>query len=502
MGATAEVLIIDDEQVIRDGCERALSSEGYAVTQADGGKPGIRLLGERDFDVVLLDLMMPGIDGFEVLGWIQKNRPQLPVVVITGFATVAKAVSAMKQGAFDFVGKPFTPDYIRIVVRRAIEKQRLAAEAEALKKARARDLLAIAEEQSRLKTVFQCMMESVLITNRDGVVVHHNPAAVNVLQLQSDPVIGKPLSASVDDPKLLNMVREAVDEAKGVTREFAPGSISRLWLQAHCSPILDADGEPLGSVTVFEDITTRKQIDQQKSEFVAMVVHELRAPLASVEQMIYAMGASCDRIVGSPCENLHERMTARTRELLQLIANLLNLSRLESESLVVAREPMCGDEILKNVVEVLKPQAEKKNIELAFESAPSAWWFNGDYAYIRSAFMNVVGNAVKYTPENGQVEVRSQMAGGLVNVCISDSGIGIGADDLAHIFDRFYRVSTAATRRITGSGLGLSVVKKVVEAHNGFIDVRSEPGLGTTFTLSFPMVDPPQNGNTPTAAGA
>ena len=171
------ILIVDDEKVIRDGVERALSGREYVIAKAENGERGIELIKEHGFDIVLLDLMMPGIDGFEVLGWVREHVPQTQVIVITGFATVSKAVTAMKQGAFDFVGKPFTPDYIRIVVDRAVEKIRLQAETEKLREERSLSLEAIRNEKSRLKTVFGCMEEAVLITDPDRVVVHHKPGS-------------------------------------------------------------------------------------------------------------------------------------------------------------------------------------------------------------------------------------------------------------------------------------------------------------------------------------
>ncbi len=184
-----QILIVDDEKVIRDGVERALSGKGFTISKAENGERGIEMIKENGFQIVLLDLMMPGIDGFGVLEWIKTNEPQIQVIVITGFATVSKAVTAMKQGAFDFVGKPFTPDYIRIVVDRAIEKISLRAETKKLREERTLSLEAIQQEQSRLKTVFGCMVEAVIITDVECVVVHHNPAAIKLLEIQNDPVI-------------------------------------------------------------------------------------------------------------------------------------------------------------------------------------------------------------------------------------------------------------------------------------------------------------------------
>jgi PAS domain S-box-containing protein len=483
------ILIIDDEKVIRDGVERALAGMGYVFGKAESGEKGIDRIREEGCDIVLLDLMMPGIDGFAVLNWIKENRPEIEVIVITGFATVSKAVTAMKQGAFDFVGKPFTPDYIRIVVGKAVDKLRLQAEAEQLREERTLSLAAINQEQSRLKTVFGCMAEAVLITDREGVVVHHNPAAISILEIQTDPVVGKPLADSIRDDTAVEMVAEAVDGAKVVTREFAPGSISRRFLRAHCSPVKGAGGGILGSVTVFEDISTHKEIDRMKSDFVAMVAHELKSPLASIEQMIHALQVDCQYEALHSCNALHKRMIVRTRDLLQLIENLLNLSKLESGTVVFRLEPVRGHEILEHIIDIVSPQAQGKGLRLVYSPCPEDWWVNVDYDHIRTAFLNIVSNAVKYTPEGGRIEIATSIAGGQARLVVRDTGIGIGAEDLPHIFDRFFRVKGKATRHITGSGLGLSLVKRVVEAHNGFIDVQSEPGVGTVVTLNFPLAE-------------
>lgn len=486
---TVRILIVDDEKVIRDGVERSLSGRHYEIAKAESGERGIEMIEQNGYDVVLLDLMMPGIDGFAVLDWIRENRPTVQVIVITGFATVSKAVTAMKQGAFDFVGKPFTPDYIRIVVGRAVDKLRLEAEAERLREERILSLETIQKEKSLLKTVFGCMVEAVLITDPAGVVVHHNPAAIKMLEIQTDPVIGKALAASISEKTVVQMIQEAIENGRVVTREFAAGTVSRRCLRAHCAPVISSSGTILGSVTTFEDISTLKEIDRIKSDFVAMVAHELKSPLASIEQMIYALQVDCQYEAEFSCHKLHNRMTVRTRDLLRLIENLLNLSKLEGGTVIFNLEPTSGHELIEEIIEVMRPQAEAKQITVSFTPCPEQWLFNVDYDHMRTAIMNIVSNAVKYTPEGGRLDIATSVVGGFANLIFKDSGIGIDPENLSHIFDRFYRVKGKAIRHITGSGLGLSLVKEVVEAHQGYIDVQSSPDQGTTFTLSFPMVE-------------
>ena len=206
--------------------------------------------------------------------------------------------------------------------------------------------------------------------------------------------------------------------------------------------------------------------------------------------MIYALQVGgCAYEGESSCHALHERMVVRTKDLLQLIENLLNLAKLESGTVVFHLEPVRGHELIEKIVDIITPQAEGKGLHIVYRPCGEDWWMNVDYDHIRTAFQNVIANAVKYTPAGGTIEISTSLAGGLASLVVRDSGIGIGKEDLPHIFDRFFRVKGKATRHITGSGLGLSLVKKVVEAHKGYIDVDSELNGGTTFTLRFPVVE-------------
>jgi two-component system phosphate regulon sensor histidine kinase PhoR len=181
-------------------------------------------------------------------------------------------------------------------------------------------------------------------------------------------------------------------------------------------------------------------------------------------------------------------MTTRTKDLLRLIDNLLNLSKLESGTVVFNLEAIRGEEIIRDVLEIAKPQAEGKGIRLGYVPCAEEWFFNVDYDHMRTAIMNIVSNSIKYTPDGGQVQLSTEIFGGFINIVVEDTGIGISREDLPHIFDRFFRVKGKATRHITGSGLGLALVKEVVLAHQGYIDVQSTPQVGTTFILSFPLV--------------
>src|SRR4030043_1216300 len=187
-----QILVIDDEQIMREGCLRILSKDGWEVVTAENGTKGLEeIKGQtKKIDVILLDLMMPGMSGMEVLDHIRTIDSNLLVIVITGYATVESAVEAMKKGAYDFVPKPFTPDQLRIVVRRALEKRTLQKEAEFLRREREKSLRNIATEKSKIKTILNCMGDGVLVCDRDSCIVLTNPAAIRMLKTPESSLLG------------------------------------------------------------------------------------------------------------------------------------------------------------------------------------------------------------------------------------------------------------------------------------------------------------------------
>ena len=183
MSGKARILIVDDEKMIRDGCARLLRKSGHEVALAEDGRKGLELIAGKSFDLVLLDLKMPGLGGMEVLKRIKEQNSALTVLVITGYATIETAVEAMKTGAFDFLLKPFSADGLMIAVNRALDHLRMRTEMEELRQARDRSLKYIADEQSRLRTILNSMACGVLVTDLDKTVVLSNPLAPMMLHL-------------------------------------------------------------------------------------------------------------------------------------------------------------------------------------------------------------------------------------------------------------------------------------------------------------------------------
>jgi signal transduction histidine kinase len=271
-----------------------------------------------------------------------------------------------------------------------------------------------------------------------------------------------------------------------VSQELSLGESGEIFLRAHTAPVQNDLGETMGSVTVLQDISHLKELDKMKSEFIAMVTHELRAPIAAVEQQLTVILNKMAGEITEKQEQLLGRAKERTKGLLTLIKDLLDLSKIEAGKMVQYKEPLHLQEVVQKVVDLMRAEAEAKKLDLQFTAPPQLSLISADRNSMEGIFTNLISNAIKYTPEGGKVWVHLEEEGGFVKATVSDTGIGIKKEDLSRIFDKFYRVKTVETRQIVGTGLGLSIVKSVVDAHLGSIFVESEEGGGTIFTVLLP----------------
>src|SRR3974390_3304011 len=326
MEEQSTILVVDDEKVIRDGCTLALKPEGYRVATAENGQQALELLARENVEVVLCDLKMPGMGALEVMG---EKYPDIPVVIITGHGTVDDAVECMKRGAYDFITKPFRLDHLILCVRRALTKQRLERQARELEEERARNLYSLALEQSRMHTIVHCMGDGVLVTNRDLEVVLVNAALYQLLGLNG-PNPPAPLGDFIQDETLREAIQSLVlsgQEQKSISHELALG---RVHLRALSAAFQGPDQEVLGTVTVFSDVTSFKELDEMKNDFVRMVSHELRSPISAIRLQHTVI---LDGLAGELTDKQRELITraqAKLEGLLELINDMLDVAKMEA----------------------------------------------------------------------------------------------------------------------------------------------------------------------------
>jgi two-component system, OmpR family, phosphate regulon sensor histidine kinase PhoR len=236
-------------------------------------------------------------------------------------------------------------------------------------------------------------------------------------------------------------------------------------------------------------VTREKEIAQMKTDFVSNVSHELRTPLSSIKAYVEMLidGEAQDE---KTRREFYETISSESERLSRLIDNILNISRIESGVVRVVREPVNLTEVVRHVLDVLAPQARMKNIRLADRLVPVTHQVEADKDMIYQAVLNLVGNALKYTPEGGTVSVSTDVdeRRGLAVFEVTDTGVGISPADLPHIFDKFYRVQSH-TKMAKGTGLGLTLVKHIIETvHEGKLVVASETGKGSTFSFELPIL--------------
>lgn len=485
------VLVVDDEQDLRDGSERILTRAGFHVLKASRGDEALEVLPKHKVSIVLLDLKMPGMDGMEVLKHIRALDETILVIVITGYATVETAIEAMKRGAYDFISKPFDPDQLRIVVNRAWEKIYLRQEAEKLEAERKRTLADLDTEKSRVHTIVEYLPNGVIVTNSKGHVVLMNPAFRQLMNLDPGIKTGRPVDSYIPDRGLCNLVME-ISQGKHVDfedipdYEFAIGDDK--YLLARGQPVLGEKRECLGAVINVVDISAMRVLDQLKSEFVAKVSHELRSPLSTIHEQLALVIRDMMEETKEQDQQILARAKEKTKGLISLIGDLLDLSRIEEGLICKDPKPVQIESVLENVVDFLKTQADAKGLSLTLalpqEPLPR---FTADPVALESIFGNLITNAINYTQSGGKIHIQADLAGTNLRIKVADNGFGIADEHLDKVFERFYRVKDEKTRYITGTGLGLPIVKELVDSMGGLIDLESTLGEGTVFTVLLPI---------------
>lgn len=482
----SRVLVVDDEHGMREGCRRILEPEGHHVTTVADAEQALALAETETWDLALIDLRMPGMGGIELLPALRERDPDLVCVIITAYATVETAVAATKSGAYDYLPKPFTPDELLMVVRKALEHRNLVLEARRLEQEAGRSLLQLATERSRLRTIIDCLAEAVLVTNAAGQLALYNPAALRVLGLRALALGEKAETALGTFPALVELLGRAQDCSEDMLSQeinLPGGGV----LRAVVSAIRDEAGACLGSVCLLSDISELRQVERAKAQFVAMVAHELKAPLAAIEGYLDILAGN----IGRPDEAQRAEMLARCRQrtgdLLKLVGDLLDVFRMEQGLAARTVERVALAEVLAEVAQAQEPAAKLAGVTLTLEVPGGLPDVRADRQEMVRLFTNLVSNGIKYNRSGGSVTVAAGVEGQHVRVSVADTGLGIPAAALPGLGSEFYRVKTAHTRAIPGTGLGLAIVKRILEANHGQLQVTSEEEVGSTFTVYLPL---------------
>lgn len=346
-------------------------------------------------------------------------------------------------------------------------------------------------DKQRVESIIQCIGDAVIVTDRHGEVTLANSAAADVFGFGPDGAQRKPLADVLHDETLVRAVRDLSVQSGASRRKFSheieTNGQSRTF-HVTVDRVASSTRETTGVVVVLHDVTREKEIGQMKTDFVSNVSHELRTPLAGIKAYVEMLQDGEAEDEQTQREFLGV-IAGETERLSRLIDNVLNIARIESGVVKVVRVPMELTAVVKELIDVARPEAAGKDVNVVEKLGPIYGQIEADRDMISQAVMNLISNAIKYTPEGGTVTIETAVdEGRSLTFCrVSDTGVGIPPEDVPHIFDKFYRVRSN-NRMAKGTGLGLSLVKEIVETvHHGAVEVHSEVGRGSTFSIALPL---------------
>jgi two-component system phosphate regulon sensor histidine kinase PhoR len=389
---------------------------------------------------------------------------------------LALAADALVQGDYDHrVAVPSrNGDEFAVVARALSEASRRLARGE-------RQLRRTSQTQA---TVLEGMSESVIAVDRNEQVLFANASAGRLLGFRPEKVDGQRLLETVRSHELREVVHQALRSKQLTQCELTWRAGSPRTFDVLATP-LPGDPSP-GVVLVLRDVSEVKRLERMRQQFVANVSHELKTPLSSIKAYTETLlgGARNDPI---HCERFLNRIDEQAGRLQDLILDMLSLARIESGQAPLDLADVSVARVVRRCIADHEPQAVARGVLLEQQIDDPNLRVHADEEALRQILSNLVDNAVKYTPAGGRVTVRCRASGKMVEIAVTDTGVGIPAEHHAHLFERFYRVDKARSRELGGTGLGLSIVKHLCQAMGGSVAVKSELGKGSTFSVQLPL---------------
>jgi two-component system phosphate regulon sensor histidine kinase PhoR len=349
----------------------------------------------------------------------------------------------------------------------------------------------MSKEKDYLQTVLKGMMEGVLVVDGRGRILMVNDALRGLLSLSKDVSDKMPLEI-IRNAELEGAIRKAIQDGENIALELDLDKTGEKTIEVNVVSILpsnkrmDEESEGIrGAIAVFHDITRLKQLEKIRQDFVANVSHELRTPLTTIKG--YAETLLEGALKEDQAFQFVQVIKRHTDRLTKIVEDLLMLSRIETKEFQLKMEAIPLRDFIDDVFEFVKEPAEKKEISLSRNEIPSSLAVQADRDYLEQILINLLDNAIKYTPEGGRVSVSAiEKDSKEIQFSVEDDGIGIPKEDLSRIFERFYRVDKGRSKEMGGTGLGLSIVKHLVQVHGGRVWVESQPGKGSTFYFTLP----------------
>jgi two-component system, OmpR family, phosphate regulon sensor histidine kinase PhoR len=342
----------------------------------------------------------------------------------------------------------------------------------------------LTEERNQSAAVLSSMAEGVVVIGPNQRVVFCNAAFRRAVNIESTAWEGRPVVEVIPNADLLDYIEQMRTGDAPVTSELVVGSVRTKSFAVTVTPIR-SNGAAAGSVMVLHDITELRRLERARRDFAANVSHEFKTPLTAIQGFAETLLSGALEDKENSRRFLHI-IRENAMRLGRLTDDLLKLAQIEAGKLELRLQPVAISEVIAPCLETTRPQADQKKIVLEADCGPDLPTVNGDAVSLQQALQNLIDNAVRYSPPGGRILVRAYIEGSSLVISVTDHGPGIPKTEQERIFERFYRADAARSRESGGTGLGLSIAKHLVEAHKGRIQVQSEVGVGSTFSLLLP----------------
>lgn len=500
------VLVVDDEHEICNLLSRELTRLNYEVETAHSGEEALQKIAASSFHVVLSDLKMPGMGGVAFIRELKKVAPETEVIVVTAYGSMDSVMECFREGAFDYIIKPFSIVEVHHKTAKAVDRyhgrtamkllnENLTStyiELEKLKDSLEEKVLERTEELARSEKSYRQIIDGsfdpIFTITPENRISGWNKGAELTFGYTAAETLGKPVDMLflVHPERVIQTMRERVIAEQGYIRNYITRCLTRgaIEIDVNITASLLDDGT---LSCIMRDITREKKIEQLKADFVSNVSHELRTPLTSVKGAVELILTGVEGALTDSQKELLGIVRNNAVRLIRLISELLDVSKIESGKMQMEIKPGDLIPLLKLALDEMKPLAAKKSITLRLDLPAHLPYADFDEHRIRQVLTNLIGNAVKFTPEQGVIALAAAMQGNEVRLSVSDTGIGIARENHDMVFEKFRQVDSSSTRAAGGTGLGLSITKSIVEAHHGRIWIESEIGQGSTFHFTVPL---------------
>ena len=484
------ILVVEDDASLCRSLRRLLSDE-YLVETASNGREALAAVLQAPPLLVMADIMMPELGGIGLLRALRgvRRTQMIPVLLVSGVALDEQRIEGFEEGADGYLAKPYTERELRACIRSMLQSAHRRNEA-----AR-RDALEQAEQQALADraTLLESITDAFYALDREFRFTYLNQRALDHFGAARDALLGKvpwdvfPITRGTI---FQQECERAVRERCSVAFE-AVSLLSSRWVEVRAYPT------PQGLAVYFRDITDRKQAEEQlreadrrKSEFLAVLAHELRNPLAPLRNGLYSLKlrSDTDPTVSQTVSMMDRQMT----HLVRLVDDLLDVSRITSGKLELRRQKVLLTEVLGSAVEASRAFIEAHQHELVLDLRVQDLWVDGDPDRLAQVFSNLLFNGAKYTEPGGRITLTLERENSETVVTVQDNGIGIPPSAFEEVFDMFSQVRSHEALAMDGLGIGLSLVRTLVQRHGGSVQAFSEGlGKGSRFTVRLPIVEEP-----------